>query len=230
MSRTVAVVVAAGESRRMGEVGDKQFALLAGRPAVAHALRAFEESAEIEGIVLVCAPDRLDDCRRLVRDERLTKVSDIVAGGEERQDSVANGLACVDEDAIVAVHDGARPLVTSELIADLTRALPGWDGVVPALGVTDTVKQVDAGGAVIATLDRVSIRLAQTPQLFAARRLRTAVEAAQADGIVATDDAALVERIGGRVRIMQGLGDNIKITYPADLERAEVIVASRSRR
>jgi len=142
---------------------------------------------------------------------------------------VADGLACVDDDATVAIHDGARPLITPELVEDLTRGLPGWDGVVPALGVTDTVKQVDAGGAIIATLDRASIRLAQTPQVFAAGRLKAALESAHTDGIVATDDAALVERLGGRVRVLQGSNENIKITYPADLERAELILASRSR-
>lgn len=229
MPPTVAVIVAAGESRRMGAAGDKQFAMLAGRPVLAHALRTFEDCGGIDAIVLVCAEDRLEEARRLVIEEGLAKVTDVVCGGAERQQSVAKGLACVRDDDVVAIHDGARPLVTPALIETVISALPGWDGVVPALGVTDTVKQVDERETVIATLDRASVRLVQTPQAFAAGCLREAVQAADSDGIVATDDAALVERLGGRVRIVDGSEQNIKITLPADLRLAESVLAARSR-
>lgn len=225
----VAVVVAAGESCRMGAAGDKQSALISGAPVLARAVRAFEDCADVDRIVVVCSAERVDAVRTLVGECRLSKAADVVVGGAARQQSVANGVSAVAGDAIVAVHDGARPLVTPELISATIAALPGWDGVVPGLAVTDTVKQVDAEGRVTATLDRAATWLVQTPQVFRSRVLREALAAAARDGIEATDDAALVERVGGRVRVIEGLADNIKITVPGDLTRAEEILEGRGR-
>lgn len=224
----VAVVVAGGESRRMGELGDKQFAILAGRPLLVHTLSAFECCDAVQRVVLVCGPEHMNRAEELVAEHGLTKVGSVVEGGAMRQQSVANGLLEVDDDAIVAIHDGARPLVTPELISRAVDALPGWDGVVLAMPATDTVKQVDGEGLVIETLDRTSIWLAQTPQVFEAHLLKEALGVAERQHAAATDDAALVERLGCRVVAIEGSAENIKITVPDDLDRAERILAMRS--
>lgn len=224
----VAVVVAAGESRRMGSVGDKRFAALGDRPVLAHALGAFERCKSVERVVLVCAADATDRAAELASEYGLTKVEDVVAGGAIRQESVTNGMKHVRAGEVVVVHDGARPLVTPELIERAIEALSGWDGVVVAVPATDTVKQVEPNDSVSATLDRNRVWLAQTPQVFAAGVLEEALEAASARGVHATDDAALVERLGKRVRVVQGSIDNIKVTVPADIDRAERILQARS--
>lgn len=222
-----AIIVAAGESRRMGALGDKQFVPLADRPLVAHAVHAFEHCRLVDEVILVCQPTRVEEASRLFAEAGLRKLSRVVAGGARRQESVARGLAHIGG-GIVAVHDGARPLVTPELIAAAIEALPGWDGVVAAMRATDTVKEADADGAVRATLDRDSVWLAQTPQVFDAAVLKEALTVAERDGVTATDDAALVERLGWRVRVIEGTADNIKITTPTDLERAEMLLAKRN--
>ncbi|RJQ52621.1 MAG: 2-C-methyl-D-erythritol 4-phosphate cytidylyltransferase [Actinobacteria bacterium] len=223
------VVVAAGESRRMGESVDKQFAVLAGRPLIVHTLSAFQSCESIERVVLVCNADGIARSRDLVREFGLAKVDAIVEGGRMRQESVANGLREVDEDDLAAIHDGARPLVSPDLITQCIEALPEWDGVVPGLRIGSTVKEVDADCVITATLDRTKLWLAQTPQVFPARFLKEALATAERQHFAATDDAALVERIGGRVLMIEGLGENFKITFPEDLVRAELILAGRER-
>ncbi len=204
------VVVAAGSGRRFGAA--KQYESLGGRRVLDWALdaaRALVRSVD-DGIVLVVPPERAGDVEM--------GVDTVVAGGATRSASVRAGLAAVPENAsVVVVHDAARPLASPALFASVvsTLAEEGADAVVPGIPVTDTVKRV-VGGAVVETLSRAELVAVQTPQAFRADVLRRA----HAAGADATDDAALVEAIGGRVRVVPGEVTNAKITTTADLLRA----------
>jgi 2-C-methyl-D-erythritol 4-phosphate cytidylyltransferase len=227
-----AVVVASGAGSRFGRGEGKQLAELAGIPMVGHAMLALERCADVDEVVLVCHPDAVAEfSAQVVVALALTKVSRVVPGGDTRQESVAAGLRAVSEDAsIVAVHDGARPLVTESIFTEAIAALRGdgsADGVVVGHPAVDTLKTVDADRTVTGTPDRASLWVAQTPQVFRTRVLRRAHEAAEASGFVGTDDASLVERAGGVVRMVEGPRHNIKVTVPEDLVFAAALLAVR---
>lgn len=211
----------------MRRAGGKQFALLAGEPVLVRTLHAFQQASSIDKIIIVVATSDLDRLADEVAAAGLDKVAGCAAGGAERQDSVESGLGLVPESIdVVAIHDGARPLVTPDLIDRSVASLPGWDGVVVAVPVTDTVKAV-SGETVRATLDRSGLWAVQTPQVFPRSTIVDAYTKARRDGFVGTDDASLVERVGGRVRVIEGSRDNLKITTPEDLAVAQVILESR---
>lgn len=225
-----AIIVGGGSGERFGRAGGKQFAPLAGSTVLAHTIAAFDACASIDEIVVVTHPDTVAECAELA--DPFVKVAAIVAGGDTRQDSVASGLAAVSPEAeFVVIHDGARPLVLPETIAGVVEALrsSGDDGVILGHPSFDTVKRVDASHRVTATEDRDSLWLAQTPQAFRAAALRSAYTAAaeSSDSRQATDDAALVERTGGTVRVLLGPRDNLKITVPEDLAVAEQVLLLR---
>jgi 2-C-methyl-D-erythritol 4-phosphate cytidylyltransferase len=212
-----AVIVAAGRSTRMdGE--DKLWAALRGpdgvdRPLLSYAAGPFQACAAIERIALVVAPEAVERARALVRDEAFDKTC-VVAGGARRRDSVRNGLAALEPCAWVAVHDGARPLLTVELIERGREAARETGAACCALPVPDTVKQSDDAGHIERTLDRSRLWLAQTPQVFRYELLVRAHERAQGD---ATDDAALVEALGVKVQLYPGSPRNLKVTTADDL-------------
>ena len=208
MTGTWTVVVGAGRGARFGDDLPKQYQPLAGHRVLDWSLAAARSVSD--GIVLVVAPDRVDD------DEPQADV--VVAGGATRSASVRAGLGAVPDDAeVVVVHDAARPLALPALFEAVVAAVgAGAAGAVPGLPVTDTVKRVRSG-RVVETLDRSTLVAVQTPQAFAAHALRRA----HAAGGEATDDAALVEAAGGVVVVVLGDPLNAKITTPADLERAE---------
>jgi len=221
-----AVVVAAGRSERMGGT-DKIFAELAGRPLLAWTLRAFALCEAIEGIVVVGTPVAVGRLEQLTREWRFAKVSAVVAGGETRQASVRAGVEAAEDAAIVAVHDGARPLVTPELVTRGVELARAHGAAVCAMLSRDTVKQANETGNVPivgATLDRERIWLAQTPQVFVRELLLRAHRQAER---VATDDAALVEALGERVLLYEGDTWNLKVTTPDDLLVAEAILRER---
>jgi 2-C-methyl-D-erythritol 4-phosphate cytidylyltransferase len=218
-----AIIVGAGKGRRFGGGTDKAFIPLRGVPLLVHAVRPFEASDLVDRIVLVVPALRVQSCRDgLVRQFELKKVMAVVAGGEERQDSVRAGLEVV-HDGIVLVHDAARPFVSVATIEEIIRAAESDGCAIPAIQAGETVKRVD-GGMVSETLDRALIWLAQTPQAFTNQILREAYERAEEDGVVATDDATLVERLGIPVRIVPGTKHNIKITTQDDLAIAEALL------
>ena len=230
----VAVIVAGGSGQRTGIGGGKQLATVAGLPVLYHTVAAFAGCAPIDRIVVVVHPDRIDEYRSVaVLPAGAGKVEAVVGGGATRQDSVAVGLSAVPDGAdVIAVHDGARPLVTPELIAEAVSVLEGdgsLDGVVVGHPSYDTLKSVDAAGRVTGTLDRSAVWAAQTPQVFRAAALRRAYAEAAASGFEGTDDASLVERSGGRIAMVAGPRDNIKITVPEDLVMAESLLAVRSK-
>lgn len=222
-----AVVTAGGVGSRMGAPGGKQFISLLGEPLLGYTLKAFEASL-VEAIVVVVHETDIDRCRvEVVEKLGFSKVVSIVKGGVERQHSVANGLKALPlEAAIVAIHDGARPLVKPELINECIGALPGSDGVVPVVPLKDTLKVV-AGDIVVRTMEKSELFLAQTPQVFSAEAITEAHERASREGFLGTDDASLIERYGGGVRVLAGDEENIKVTTPFDLVVAEAVLHRR---
>jgi 2-C-methyl-D-erythritol 4-phosphate cytidylyltransferase len=213
---TAAIIVAAGSGRRMGGSGPKVLLSLGGRPILARAAGAFLDHPRITRVVIAVA-DEESARRALGGDAGRVR---LVRGGERRQDSVWNGLEAVGEAEIVLVHDAARPLVEPALIDAVIDAAAGFGAAVPITPITATVKRFDGEGFVAATVPREDLGLAQTPQGFRASLLRRAFAAAPA-GRRFTDDAALVEHLGVRVRVVAGSPRNIKITVPADLALAE---------
>jgi 2-C-methyl-D-erythritol 4-phosphate cytidylyltransferase len=227
----VAVVLAAGGSTRMAGL-DKIFAPLRGRPLIYYALKLFEESAAVDVVVVVGAAGTEDKLRQTAAGFGFRKIRAVVAGGAERRDSAAAGLAAAEAlagaDAAVLIHDAARPLASAGIIPRLLARLDAADGVVPAVPVADTVKVVEEEtGAVVETLAREKLRAVQTPQAFRLAAVAAAYRAAVAEGWPITDDAAAVERAGGRVVTVPGEKDNFKITYPEDLARAARVLERR---
>lgn len=214
----------------MGSAVLKQYLELAGRPILAYTLAAFQAVAEIGRIVLVLPAEdvRAQGGRILARGAARIPVT-VTAGGSVRQASVRNGVAALadlGDETVVLIHDGVRPFVAPELIRRLIRAARQRGACIPVVAVAETVKRIDAQGIVVATPDRGPLRLAQTPQAFRLGVLRSALRAAQASGLQATDDAALVEAAGGRVHTIDGSRLNLKITTPEDLALAEAILAA----
>lgn len=223
--RVAAVVVAGGEGLRMGTATGrrKQYADLLGQPVLLWAVRPFVEHPRVSAVVVVLPADDVASPNRAL----LPLGVAFVAGGPTRTASVRNGLAAVpDGTDVVLIHDGARPFVSAELIDRVIEAAD--DGaVIPATRATDTLKEVDDDLSVRATLDRERIWHAQTPQAFPFATLVAAHEAAAREGWDVTDDAGLFERVGERVRVVEGDPENLKITRALDLEIARLIATRR---
>lgn len=220
-----AVVVAAGRGVRMGAAVNKVLLPLCGEPVIRHAVRAFCEADEIDGVVVVASADETEQMRAALCG--LEKVCAIVPGGSTRQESVKNGLDALPKEARIAlVHDGARPLISRELIARCIRQTEDCGSAVVCTPVTDTVK-VEKDGCVVRTLDRSQLRAVQTPQCFFAGELKAAYEAAARDGVSVTDDASVMEHAGHSVHLLESSEVNFKLTTPEDMRRAEDIIGER---
>ena len=218
-STVAAILVAAGDGVRLGGAVPKAFTVIRGRTLLEHALVPFRACDAVRDVVVVAPGLYVAHAAALLSDEVTT-----IAGGPTRQASVSFGLAAVATDVdTVLVHDVARPFVPVEVVDRVLAALAegGADAVIPTRPVTDTIKQVDEEGAVVATLDRSELRVVQTPQGFR----RAVLEAAHAAGVGRnfTDDAALVEAHGGRVAVVDGADEAFKITRPWDLALAEAV-------
>jgi 2-C-methyl-D-erythritol 4-phosphate cytidylyltransferase len=213
---TWAILAAAGSGERLGADRPKAFVALGELPLLATSMERLDESDWIDAIVVAAPPGWEEPSILLAEEIGAGKVSSVVAGGATRAESVRLALAEVPEEAVaVLVHDAARPLVDDEVVGRvLTPLAEGWDGVVPALPIADTVKRVD-GDRVLETLDRDDLVAVQTPQAFVADTLRRAV----GGGSDATDCAGLVEAAGGRIRWVEGDPRLLKVTTKADLER-----------
>lgn len=220
--KTIALIAAAGQGRRMGAELNKQYLPLLDRPVLAHTLRVFEEHPLIDALVVVVAQDEVKLCQKeVVQAFGFNKVLKIVVGGAERQDSVYQGLISLPEECeMVVVHDGARPLITPQIISDVIKDAQSSKASLVAVPVKDTIKKVDPEGYVAETLKREELFSAQTPQVFSKDLLLWAYRKALAQGVIATDDASLVERLGVRVGVVLGSYENIKLTTPEDLELA----------
>jgi 2-C-methyl-D-erythritol 4-phosphate cytidylyltransferase len=211
---TWAVLVAAGRGDRLGADRPKAFVRLGELPLLAESLRRLDDCEWIDGVVLVAPPEWEEPAILLAEELGVSKVTACVTGGETRSESVRLGVAEVpDEATVIVVHDAARPVLPADVIPRLLEALAlGWDGAVPGLPVTDTVKRVQAGG-VAETLVRDELVAVQTPQAFVASVLRAAIAG---EG---SDCASLVEANGGRVAVVAGDERLLKVTTPDDLER-----------
>lgn len=216
------VIPAGGQGRRMGGRA-KPFLELAGEPVLVHALRPFLAHPDVVAVAVALPADVAADPPGW-----LTSIDgrvQVVAGGGERGDSVHRGLAALPDDLdVIAVHDAARPLVSADIIRRALAAAADGLNVVVAVPVTDTIKEVDAGGRIVSTPDRRRLWAAQTPQAFPAAVLREAYQRAGAEGALATDDGALVARYGGTVVVLEGDVANLKITTEADLILAAALV------
>ncbi len=214
-----AVIVAAGESQRMGGI-DKMFAQLGGQPLLLRATGAFQKSPLVHQIVVVASGRNREQCQRLVTGEEWSKVTEVCIGGQRRQDSVLAGLGRLDRCHWVIVHDGARPLVTMELIRDGLEAARETGAAVAAVPVTDTIKVAGDDRIVRETPPRQNLWAVQTPQVFRFDIITEAYRQAKGD---VTDDASLVEQTGSRVKLYMGSYHNIKVTTPDDLALAGVL-------
>jgi len=223
----VAIIAAAGEGRRFGGSRAKQFLEVAGAPVIVHTLHRFEECAEIHEVVVVLPQTDAAGFIELAGKYGLRKVARVVAGGATRAESVLRGLHAIRPATaqVVAVHDGVRPFVTPEEIARTVRAAERAGAAVLTAPVVDTVKEVHEG-KIVRTLTRARLRRALTPQCFRYSLLRRAYDEAGAEAAEATDDSALVERLGVEVEVVEGDPRNIKITRPEDIAIAEMILKS----
>ncbi len=216
-----AVIVAAGNASRMGGI-DKVMAPICGEPMIVHTTRAFQNCDAIREIVIVTRQDLVVPIMDLCHE--FTKVQMVMIGGETRQDSVEMGLrALSDKVKLVAVQDGARPLISWQVIDRTVRAANSYGAAAPAIPVKDTVKIVK-GGLVSETPDRSTLKAVQTPQVFDVNLLRGALAKAKADGIQVTDDCSAVEHLGMSVKIVEGDERNIKVTTPMDLKLAQMLM------
>ena len=223
---TAAIVPAAGRGERLGPGTPKALRPIGGVPMLVHAVRALAQARSVDLVVVAAPPPDVAAVRALLDDFHVGADVRVVAGGDSRQESVRLALASLPDPVdVVLVHDAARPLAPVELVDAVAAAVrAGADGVVPGLPVADTVKRVD-DGVVVETLVRADLRAVQTPQGFR----RSVLEEAHvgAEGVDATDDAGMVERLGRRVVVVPGAEEAFKVTRPLDLVLAEAVLARR---
>ena len=220
-----AILVAAGNSSRMGMGMSKQFLLLGGKPVIVHTLLAFERAASISSIVVVCRPEDQAAVQCLADQHAIGKLCAVVAGGATRQRSVAAGLAAVPKETeYLAIHDGARPLIRPEEIDATVQDARTYGAAALCTLVKDTIKMQNTDGFVCSTPDRSSLRAVQTPQVFERGLYEQAMQVAAQEGADYTDDCQLVEHLGKMVHLVTGGYTNIKITTPEDLPAAEALL------
>ncbi len=225
------IVVAAGKGSRLRSKVDKPYVRLGGKPLLMHSLEVFQNSQDVTHIVLVAHSSRVATCRKTLMGKKfLSKIVNVVAGGKTRQDSVFAGLSALHPDCdTVLVHDAARPFVNHAMIKALIACAAKGMGAVVGMPVSQTIKKVDSHGMVMETPPRKNLWEIQTPQAFPRALLMRAHGYARCEGIEATDDAALVECIGKKVKVIPGAAENFKITRKEDLLLAEILLRNRRR-
>lgn len=222
------ILPAAGSGARVGGNLPKQYLPLLGKPVLWHSIRAFSQMEECVEVVVAVNPEWqavAEECGEGI--EQMT----YVAGGTERQHSIANGLQGLrTAPDIILVHDAARPCVSRWLVQQVAQTAAAYGAAIPALPIPETVKRIDSNGAIVATIPRHELRTAQTPQGFRRQLLLAAYAHAALHNILGTDDSSLVEALGHPVQIVEGEPTNLKITYPEDVRKAERILAEREHR
>ncbi|NTU88971.1 MAG: 2-C-methyl-D-erythritol 4-phosphate cytidylyltransferase [Actinobacteria bacterium] len=232
--QTAAVILAGGSGERFGYSAGKQLFEVLGRPVVTWSAEAFDAVPDVGLIVIVCPEDQIREfCEKALDPYPFVTPIVMVPAGTIRQESAYNGINAVDEKyEFIAIHDGARPLITPSLIIHATNMIKGnldADGAVVGHPAIDTLKVVGNDGTVVGTPDRSMFWVAQTPQIFRADIIRKAHSAAMSDGFVGTDDSSLVERLGGKIFLVNGPRDNIKLTVPEDRGPIEAALKVRLR-
>ena len=218
-----AIIPAAGMGIRMGSQIPKQFLSLAGKPILHQTLSVLDQCSIVDEIILVVSGNEIEKAQQQFQDS-LAKITKIIEGGRERQDSVYNGLQSLDPEAdIVVIHDGVRPFVSADIIRETVEAAHKFGAAITAIPVSDTIKKVNEGGLVERTIDRNGLWRVQTPQAFQVSLLKEAFAKAQADNFYGTDESALIEYLGREVKVIPGSEFNIKITRSEDLVLGETI-------
>ncbi len=227
-NKIIAIVPAAGTGKRFGDKTNKPFEYLNNKPLIVWSLEVLEGMSEIYEIIPVLKDTDMEHGVEIFEQYNISKVRRIAPGGKERQDSVFQGLRLIDEKrCMVLVHDGVRPLIESHVIREAIKQFKDCDGVVIGVPLKDTVKQVKQGD-IKKTLKRDLLWSVQTPQIFFYKPLYEAYKKARKGSFYSTDDSALVEKYGGRVKIVMGSHTNIKVTTPEDLLIAELFLKQRS--
>jgi 2-C-methyl-D-erythritol 4-phosphate cytidylyltransferase len=224
--KIVALIAAAGKGRRMNSRISKPFIPISGKPILAYTIDKFEKCKSIDKIYLIVSPEEKEICHKnILLRYNFSKVQELIDGGDTRQDSIYNGLKELDKDTdIVVIHDGARPLIEETIIQDSIEKAQKYGAAITAIPIKDTVKKSKNNFYINKTLNREEIWRAQTPQTFKYDIILTAYHQAYKDKYLATDDAAIVERYGHKVKLIIGPEENIKITTPFDLIMAEVFL------
>ena len=223
-----AIIAAGGSSTRLGGDVTKQMMTICGLPVIVHTLLAFENCPRISEIVVVAKEDEVDRYADFAREHGITKFKVAVKGGSTRQESVLNGFNATNEKAdFVAIHDGARCLITPEEIDKVLLAAYKYGAATASVSAFDTVKLADSKGFISETVDRTKVRLAQTPQVFGRTLYCAAAYTAREDGFEATDDCMLCERINQKIKLVECSRENIKITTAQDIKTAERILSGR---
>jgi len=218
-----AVIVAGGSSHRMGF--DKLVSLIGDKPVIARTIERFEKCSEVDAVILVARPERRVEFQKLVETFGFTKICSLADGGPERHLSVWNGLQCLPEECeIVAVHDAARPFVTSEMIGQCVRSARECGAVSLAAPIVETIKRADSGQNVTESVDRAGLWAMQTPQVFRRDWLLEAYKRVVDSGRAVTDEVSAMQEAGYPVRLLENAEWNIKITFPKDLELAEKLM------
>jgi 2-C-methyl-D-erythritol 4-phosphate cytidylyltransferase len=225
-----AIIVAAGSSRRMGF--DKLFATLAGKPVIWHSLRAFSDSPEVDEIIIVTKEDRTAEFEKMLAGEKLPKVRRIIPGGAERHLSVWAGLQAVQSEGseFVAIHDGARPLTTPELIGECIEMAREHGAACCASPIPDTVKRASVEQMVQESVERTGLWAMQTPQVFSSGLVLQAYASLMAKHEMVTDEVSAVQKLGKKIALLKNTDWNFKITFPHDLELAEHVLSLRAKK
>ncbi|MDX1591188.1 MAG: 2-C-methyl-D-erythritol 4-phosphate cytidylyltransferase [Balneolaceae bacterium] len=226
--RSLALIIpAAGSGERLGKKIPKPYLTIGGKTILEHTLRKFAPLSELHEIVIPTSADYQDLTGRILRELFPDKVTRVVRGGAERQDSIRNALNTLSDDVtLVSVHDAVRPFIDTAMIRACIEEADSKGGAIIAVPAKDTIKVSDSSGRIRSTPDRNTLWQAQTPQIFKASVLKKAYEAALEENVLGTDDASLVERIGEPVYLIEGSRENFKITYPLDLRLAEWLLDS----
>ena len=221
-----AVILAAGSSQRMGQ--DKTIMSIGGMPVLVRTLLAFEQSEHVDEIIVVTRVDKIEETAELCHGNGLTKLKMVIGGGATRMESALAGVSACNKDAkLIAIHDGARPLVTQELISRTVYAAERFISAVPVIPSTDTLKLVDENGVIVGTPDRSVIFRVQTPQIFHADMIKGALTKAAKDQLPITDDCSAMDMMGVKTHVVEGDVDNIKLTTPHDIYIAEAVLKNR---
>lgn len=219
----IAIIVAAGSGKRFGGAIPKQFLEISQKPLLIHTLEKFENCASVDEIILVLSENEIENFSKILENYKINKLHKIISGGETRAQSVFNGLSSVENAEIIAVHDGARPLVSCAEISETIEKARKDGAACLVAKVTDTIKEVSAG-KIDRTIDRESLRRALTPQCFRFEILKKAFENADISES-ATDECFLVEKLGYEISFVEGSAKNIKVTTKEDLQIAEVFLS-----
>jgi 2-C-methyl-D-erythritol 4-phosphate cytidylyltransferase len=229
MKKVIAIVPAAGLGKRFRSPVKKTFVDLRGVPLIIHTLIRLCEEKVITDVIPVLHEEDIDNGFDLIKTYGLNKIKKIANGGKERQDSIYNALQLlehngIESNSIILIHDGVRPFIPDRLIERLIEELKDYDGAIPGFPVKETLKEAASDGTVISTVDRERFWTVQTPQAFYFDTIKKAYDAAYKKGFYATDDAALAENMGARLKIVAGSPLNIKVTTPEDMEMVEWIL------